>query len=81
VLAVFFGSDEIAFTAYSDVLPGVARTFQRFSDAAAEASMSRVYGGIHFRSAADDGLQAGVDIGAWTMANVLTRKGNRARRN
>jgi hypothetical protein len=81
VLAVFFGTDEVAFTAYSDFMPGVARTFERFSDAAAEAALSRLYGGIHFRSANEDGLRAGIDIGAWTMANVMTRKGNRSRRN
>jgi len=71
VLAVFYGTDDVGFTAMSDFLPGVTREFTSFSQAAAEAAMSRLYGGIHFRSANEDGLRAGVQIGAWVAANVM----------
>jgi hypothetical protein len=71
VLALFYGSDDIAFTATSDFLPGVTRTFSSLSEAAAEAAISRMYGGIHFRSANEDGLRAGAQIGAWVAANVM----------
>jgi len=37
--------------------------FQSFSQAAKESADSRVFAGIHFRSACDDGLAAGRKIG------------------
>jgi len=80
VLALFCGTNEIAFTAESDFLPGETRTFERFSDAAAEAALSRLYGGIHYRSANEDGLRAGVSIGAWVMTHVMQPKTNRSRK-
>ena len=71
VLARFYGTDAIAFAAGSDFLPGVTRTFSSFSAAANEAALSRLYGGIHFRSANEDGLAAGAEIGAWTVDNYM----------
>ena len=71
VLAGFYGSDAIAFTTGSDFLPGVTRTFSSFSAAAKEAALSRLYGGIHFRSANEDGLAAGEEIGAWTVDHYM----------
>jgi len=44
------------------------------------AAISRLYGGIHFRSANNDGLTAGVAIGEWTFARYMRPKGNRARK-
>ena len=48
-------------------------------DAAEEAGMSRIYGGIHFHSANVDGLQAGSNVGEWTVTHYLLPKGNRSR--
>jgi len=79
VLAMFYGTDHIAFTTGSDLLPGVTRSFETFSAAAAEAALSRLYGGIHFRFANDDGLEGGLLIGEWTFTRFLTEKGNRSR--
>jgi membrane-associated phospholipid phosphatase len=80
ILAMFFGTDNIRFTTGSDFLPGVTRTFSSFSAAAEEAAVSRLYGGIHFRSANDDGLHAGLAISAWTFTHFLQPKPNRSRR-
>jgi hypothetical protein len=80
VLAAFFGTDDIAFTAASDFLPGVTRDYARFSDAAAEAALSRLYGGIHYRSANEDGLRAGVRIGEWVFDHTMRPATNRSRR-
>jgi PAP2 superfamily len=63
VLALFYGTEDLPFTTGSDFLPGVHRSFPTCLDAAEEAAMSRLYGGIHFRSANEDGLQAGISIG------------------
>jgi hypothetical protein len=80
VLALFYGSDDTPFTTDSDFLPGVSRSFSSFSAAAEEAAVSRLYGGIHFRSANEDGLNAGLQIGARAFTNFLQPKGNRCRR-
>jgi hypothetical protein len=48
VLARFYGTDAITFTATSDSLPGVTRTFHSLAACADEVGMSRIYGGIHF---------------------------------
>lgn len=80
VLAMFYGTDQIAFTTGSDILPGTTRSFSRFSDAADEAAASRLYGGIHYRSANDDGLASGISIGEWTVANFMQPKGSRSRK-
>ena len=80
VLALFYRTDDVAFTAASDFLPGVTRDFNSFSTAAEEAALSRLYGGIHYRSANEDGLRAGVAIGAWTVRNVMRAEENRSRR-
>jgi hypothetical protein len=80
VLAFFYGTDDVVFVTGSDFLPGVTREFSSFSAAAAEAAVSRIYGGIHFRSASEDGLVAGMAIGAWAFTHDLSPTGNRGRR-
>jgi hypothetical protein len=80
VLPLFFGTEDLPFTTGSDFLPGVYRSFPTCLAAAEEAAVSRLYGGIHFRSANEDGLQAGISIGDWTNSNYLQPKGNHSRR-
>jgi hypothetical protein len=70
-LAEFFGTDEVKFTTTSDVLPGVRRSFARFSDAAKEAGMSRIYGGIHWSFDNTDGLEGGKKIGQHVARNFF----------
>jgi hypothetical protein len=74
VLPLFFGTEDLPFTTGSDFLPGVFRSFSTCLDAADEAALSRIYGGIHFRSASEDGLQAGTSIGEWTFDHYLQPK-------
>jgi hypothetical protein len=69
VLAAFFG-DDTSFSAASDALPGVVRTWSSFSDAAAEVNDARVYFGIHFRSAVVDGRAAGEMVAGYVMSHV-----------
>jgi PAP2 superfamily len=71
VLSLFHRAPRISFTTRSDALPGVVREFRSFLDAAREATLSRLYGGIHFRSANDDGLKAGLSIGEWTFRRTM----------
>jgi hypothetical protein len=55
--------DSVAFDLTSITLPGVARHFRSFDQAAREAGLSRIYGGIHFVRAVEDGWAAGKRVG------------------
>jgi membrane-associated phospholipid phosphatase len=71
VLASFFGSNRDNFTVTSEVLPGVERSFTSFSDAAAEASNSRIYAGQHFRYDETAGQRLGLQTGNWVLTHFL----------
>ena len=62
-LAAFFKTDEVEFSTTADDLPGVTRSFKSFSQAADEAGMSRIYGGIHWDFDNTDGLKCGRAVG------------------
>ncbi len=47
------------------------RTFESFSEAALEASLSRLYLGIHFRYDSLEGYRLGKSIGQYVIANYL----------
>jgi membrane-associated phospholipid phosphatase len=66
VLGSVYGQD-VPFDTTSPGMPGVTRHFDGFEDAAKEAGMSRIYGGIHF--AFDD--QAGQAMGRQVAAIAL----------
>jgi PAP2 superfamily len=72
VLRRFFHQDEVAFTTTSGApFAGITRSFERFSDAARENGESRIYAGIHFRSAVEDGIKQGHRIGRFVFAHAL----------
>ena len=71
VLSLFYGTTRISFETGSDALPGTVRRFRSFLAAANEAALSRLYGGIHFRSANDDGLKSGLAIGGWAFTHTM----------
>ena len=71
VLSLFYGTPRIPFSTTSDGLPNVVREFRAFLQAAREAALSRMYLGIHFKSANDDGLAVGLAIGAWTFKKTM----------
>ena len=73
VLTAFFGED-YAFDDNTGSPDGrKPRSFPSFRAAAEEAGISRLYGGIHFRAAINDGLAQGRCIAAYTIA-LKTRK-------
>jgi hypothetical protein len=68
VLTAIYG-EPFAFDDATHVADGVkARSFGSFWQAAEEAGMSRLYGGIHFRAAIERGLDEGRCIGAYAAA-------------
>lgn len=62
VLTTHLGKS-VPFAVRSATLPGVTRRFRSFAQAAREAGLSRVYGGIHFVHAVEDGWAAGKGVG------------------
>ena len=73
VLAQLFG-ENYAFTDATHEADGlIPRKFKSFWDAAEEAGISRLYGGIHYRAAIKFGLDQGKCIGAYTNA-LKTRR-------
>jgi hypothetical protein len=63
VLSKLYG-DNFAFQDTSDLrYIGMQRHFNSFLEAASEASVSRLYGGIHFRVSIEKGAEAGRKIG------------------
>lgn len=73
VLTKLFG-DNFAFEDRTHEDEGMdARPYPSFVAAAEEAALSRLYGGIHFRSGIEQGLEQGRCIGAYAAA-LRTRK-------
>lgn len=63
VLTALFGRN-FAFTDRTHESRGIApRSFKSFSEAADESAISRLYGGIHYRAAIDEGLRQGKCVG------------------
>jgi hypothetical protein len=46
------------------------RTFSSFREAADEAAISRMYGGIHYRAAVEIGVKQGRDLGSFVVDNL-----------
>ena len=69
VLAAYFGANRAFSTDSND--GSITRSFNSFAAAADEAGKSRIYGGIHFQSANEDGLSSGRSVGAYVLANLL----------
>jgi len=70
VLARFFG-EKRHFTMDNDLLIGVTRSFSSFSQALDEVKNARIFAGIHFRSACDDGQTTGIQVANYVLDNAL----------
>jgi len=70
VLIDAFGENS-AFQTGSDVMLGVTRTFYSFRGATDEVADARVFGGIHFRTACEDGDATGRAVGAYVLQHAL----------
>ena len=80
ILKQVFGTDDVAFTACSTTLPAgsncgeateVRRSYTSFSQAATENSESRIYVGIHFRKAVENGERHGRKIAKYAVHRFL----------
>lgn len=73
ILERFFGTDTFTFTVTTEVplAKQKARTFKRFSDAAAEVVEARILLGIHFRFADVVARTQGTQVANWTFSHAL----------
>jgi membrane-associated phospholipid phosphatase len=71
ILIAFFGRDQFDFEVTSEVMAGVERSFTTFSAAEQEATLSRIFAGVHFRTDLTAGRDLGNDIAAFVFANFL----------
>jgi hypothetical protein len=72
-LALYFGRDNITFTVFT-TNPGAiqqTRVYSRFSDAAEDVVVARVYEGIHFRFADAEGRKQGRHVAQWVFGHFL----------
>jgi len=70
ILTYYLG-DDFTFTDDVEVRYGLpARPFPSFIAAAKEAAISRLYGGIHYRDANENGTAQGLNVGQWVISKV-----------
>jgi hypothetical protein len=72
ILAAYFGENTV-FSVTSNGMPTVVRYFSMFSDGLDEVKNARVFGGIHFRTACNDGQALGNAVGDYVLQNALQR--------
>jgi hypothetical protein len=69
----FFGTDKIEVQMKSTRFPGYTRDFDRLSDVAKEVVDARVWGGIHFRTADEQGVGLGKKVARWESKHYFQR--------
>ena len=74
VLTRLFG-ENFAFADSSEVIYGLpVRSFNSFEEAAAEAAVSRHYGGIHYRGGIEKGVVQGRKVGEHIISRISTKE-------
>jgi membrane-associated phospholipid phosphatase len=74
VLISFFHKRHFEFDVTSEVLPGVVRSFTSFPAAADEATLSRIFAGVHFLFDLTTGQRLGSDVADFVADNFLTSR-------
>jgi membrane-associated phospholipid phosphatase len=74
VLISFFHKHHFDFDVTSEVLPGVVRSFTSFPAAAEEATLSRIFAGVHFLFDLTTGQRLGDDVADFVVDNFLTSR-------
>jgi hypothetical protein len=72
VLADYFGEDT-SFTMTSSTNSAWTRSFSSFGEALDEVADARVFAGIHFRSACNDGVEIGTSVAEYVLENLMGR--------
>jgi PAP2 superfamily protein len=74
ILADRFG-EKTRFSIETDNMLGVNRSYRTFSATLEEVKNARIYAGIHFRAACDDGQTLGRSVAAYVLEHALGRVG------
>jgi hypothetical protein len=67
----FFVGHHYGFDATSATVPGVVRSFASLAAFVEDSKLGRIYGGVHFRSAVENGAQQGSRVGKWVLRTLL----------
>ncbi len=70
VMTEYFGENYV-FSAVSQELPGVVRSFDSFHDAGMEDAIGRIYGGVHVREACIESFEMGLAVGDFVATSVF----------
>jgi hypothetical protein len=62
---------ETPVTVVSNTMPGVTRQFPSLTAALEEVKSARVFAGVHFRTACNDGQGLGIGVADYILANSL----------
>jgi hypothetical protein len=74
ILTSFFDNNRFNQQVTSETLPGVVRSFKTISDIAAEATVSRILAGQHFRFDENAGRRLGNHLGDFVFDHFLQRR-------
>ncbi|MBN1917536.1 MAG: phosphatase PAP2 family protein [Verrucomicrobia bacterium] len=73
LLELYFGSGNYTFELTSMMNPELGpRTYSSFWEAAEEAGISRIWGGIHFQFSNEEGLMGGQELARYVYGNCMT---------
>jgi hypothetical protein len=70
ILTHYFG-DHTPVMVVSNTMPGVTRQFPNLTAALEEVKSARVFAGIHFRTACNDGQALGIGVADYILAHSL----------
>lgn len=76
VLSWYFGR-HYGFVGTSTGVPGVTRGFESFDAWVDDATIARIYGGMHFRRSLDAGRWQGARVARWVLRHTLRRVADR----
>jgi PAP2 superfamily len=74
VLTKIFGDNFVFTDDYELPYIGIKRSFNSFKQASEEACVSRLYGGIHYKSAIENGKNQGRNLGAHLISSIRLAK-------
>ena len=72
VAETYFGHGRTTFAVVHPT--GIMRTYEHFRDVWDDTIDARIYQGIHFRTADENGVQLGRDVARWVDQHALKRQ-------
>jgi PAP2 superfamily len=70
LLRGYYGTDKVTFT-WDSKVTNTTRTYADTDALAAESTLARIYGGMHFRYSTTAGVQLGKQVAEWTMSHAF----------